>query len=268
MRGWPALLCAMAWANAALAEPDEPIRARLILALKEDSSAKLRALAAKRLGEIESLRADRSVDQALIESLEDQEPLVRSMAARSLGLRSAVIGLPRLTSIANHDGDAVVRDEATRALAMIRAAEAKRIADANRPAPAAHRNTVELGSIAVDGAELTASEVGELEAGVRDLVETTLEPHLPAMFPREDAGYRFDVRVKRNRVKSDRKIEIRCEVSIVILELPSAHLRHATQAVASGSSKSRGPRQISSLEARVAAEATQAAMKEALALLQ
>lgn len=265
MRGAPTLLLGVLWATAAIAGPEEPIRARLILALREDSSVKLRALAAKRLSEIAPDRLDRTIDDALVLGLDDPAPLVRSMAARSLGVRLATSGVPRLGAIVTQDGDPVVRDEAQRSLLAIRAAQT-RVPTVAPPAPQ-RRRTVELGTIAVDGAELTAPELGELESGVRDLLETQMEPHLPAMFPREDAGYRFDVRVKRMRVRTDRKIEIRCEVSIVILELPEAHLRHATQAVASGTSKLRGNRQIASLETRVAKEATNAAVKEALAIL-
>ncbi|MBK6690348.1 MAG: HEAT repeat domain-containing protein [Deltaproteobacteria bacterium] len=237
----------------------EPIRARLLEAIAQDPSIKLRALAAKRLGELSPERPDRVVEDALIEALNDHSPLVRAMAARALGERSAQRGRPALMNLAARDSDEVVQDEVSRAIARL-------VPSAPAPVQLERRRTVELGQVELSEGT-TAEEAQALQASLRDLVETQLEPHLPALFPREDPGYRLNVRVRRDRIAGDRGVEIRCEVSVLVVELPNAHLRHAAQARASGTSRGRGPRHLTDLETKVAKEATHVAVREALASL-
>lgn len=240
-------------------EGSETIRARLLEAIAQDPSIKLRALAAKRLGELAPERPDRVAEDALIQALNDGSPLVRAMAARALGERSAQRARPSLSSLAARDSDQVVRTEANRALERL-------VPPAPAPVLPERRRTVELGQVELSEGT-TAEEAQALKASLRDLVETQLEPHLPALFPREDPGYRLNVRVRRDRITGDRGVEIRCEVSVLVVELPNAHLRHAAQARASGTSRTRGSRHLTDLETKVAKEATHVAVKEALASL-
>lgn len=261
-RGW-LLLVSVMLATPAWADPSaDPIRERLLEALGRDPSIKLRALAAKRLGELAPATADPAVEQALVAALGDDASLVRAMAARALAERHVVTARSTLLRLAHQDADRVVREEAERALARLEPVEPP------APIPAPRRRTVELGRVEfADGESPDPAETESLASSLRDVVETQLEPHLPAIFPREDPGYRLNVRVRRDRVKKERGVEIRCEVSVVVLELPSSHLRHAAQARASGTTATRGARHLSDLEAKVAKEATHVAVREALASL-
>lgn len=237
----------------------EAIRSRLLEAIAQDPSIKLRALAAKRLGELTPDHPDPVVEDALIRALDDPSPLVRAMAARALGERTAQRARPSLLRLIGRESDQVVKDEVTRAVERL-------VPPAPAPAPFERRRTVELGQVELSEGT-TAAEAQLLQASLRDLVETQLEPHLPALFPREDPGYRLNVRVRRDRISGDRGVEIRCEVSVLVVELPNAHLRHAAQARASGTSRGRGSRHLNDLETKVAKEATHVAVKEALASL-
>src|SRR5689334_4144824 len=97
-------MCVDTYAYAADAEMDARIT-RLASLLRTDSSFKVRAYAARQLGALSSLGAkhDARVIAALIDGLSDRDPVVRALAADSIGRHDASELLQSLEKLGRSD---------------------------------------------------------------------------------------------------------------------------------------------------------------------
>lgn len=234
--------------------------------VKEDRSFKIRALAAKKLGELAQAgaRGDRRIVSALIACLEDDNGIVRGMCVRALSRHRALSAVGRLTYVARFDPEDAVKNAAEDAIA-----ELKRQASLHRRRPK-HRPrkrgpvTVAVGRVDVeDSPNLSRQIANLLRQTVRDAVEDQIEPHKPAIFPREDPDLRLDVTIARK--VADGSGDLQVEVRVVLMQMPEAHLRHASRALAR-TKQGRAHASVA-LEKKLALKAVSRAVSDALALV-
>ncbi len=103
---------------------------------------------------------------------------------------------------------------------------------------------------------------------IKDAIDDLIEPRRPALWPREDPDVRIDITLVRSEDSSPRVHNIRYEARVVVVELPGANLRHASNATATVHAKGRPQEsQLKRLEKELALKATTRAVSEALALL-
>jgi hypothetical protein len=228
--------------------------------LRTDPAFKIRVLAARKLGD---LRPGTGPDQAqageaLRYGLGDPHPMVRAMAARSLARLRVEAARPELLRLAAHDPAAAVRREAQRAAAAL-------VDRAPRPAAAPTRPPrIALGTVSVrPDPHLEQDRQAALTARISDAVEDRLDPHRPALFPRESADYRLDVVVTR-QAGGPGGGEVAFEVRVVLVSMPQAHLRHSARAVARGHAERARRARRAVLEEEVALSAVAAAVDEAV----
>ncbi len=242
---------ATAWAGNLRARIDN-----LGLKLQTDRSYKIRLLAARKLGRLSegSAHANPRAVRALMLGLEDRNPLVRAMSAKGLGGHHAADASAVLKQLARHDPARAVRQQARKA--------AKRIKAPPRVAlkPQARPLGITLGTISVrDGPLLDSRRAAALQTRLSRAVRRRILAHRTRSTGRAAPELRIDVRIER---QATRRAEVRFEVRVVLLELPTAHLRHAAKAVAHA--KPRG-NEASGLEERVALEAVNRAVDDVLA---
>lgn len=252
-------ICVDTCAYAADAEMEARI-SRLASLLRTDSSFKVRAYAARQLGLISGLGAkhDPRVIAALVDGLSDRDPVVRALAADSIGRHDAAELMQSLEKLARTDENDLVRQATSSAIARLRHVV---VAD-QREAPRAKRlQRVELGRVQLDGG-------APLQQAITDAIEELIEPHRPAMFPREDPDVRLELVITRAPSKLDAQgVGLAFEAHCVLVELPGARLRRASNATASAHTTKRGSSAIASLEKELALKAATRAVTEALAML-
>lgn len=257
-----AIVCAGApAAYAADAEMDARI-ARLSALLRNDSSFKVRAYAARQLGALSAIggKKDPRAIAALNDGLRDEDPVVRAVAADALGKHDAADALQMLEKLAKADENELVRRAAASTIARLRQIASPRD-ETSAPRPRrVHR--VELGTVELEGTAF-------LVAAVTDAIEALIEPHRPAMFPRESPDVRLEVRVTRVQAKPPPAggVGLAFEAHCVLVDLPGAQLRRASNATASAHTTKRGSSAIASLEKELALKAATRAVTEALAML-
>lgn len=248
-------------------DPQTQVRIeRLARIVAKDSSFKIRALAARRLGGL--ARSGDTTNTIAIGALtrctRDDNEVVRGVCVKALGDAKASSALTLLDRIALTDRSRAVRDAASASADRIRA---------NQPRPRlvatkrTRRLTVALGRVELDqDPSVEATLQDELLRVIRSAIEDRIEPHRPAVMPRESPDLRIDVIVQR--VSSDPAArEIRFEARVVIIELPGANLRHASQAIATTRGSRRKGKKRVELEERIALQAVNRAVDEALVTL-
>jgi hypothetical protein len=236
---------------------------KFCLLLKKDPSFKIRALSAKKLSGLanEGAASDPRVIDALTSCLADDNALVRGICIKGLVKHRAHGAVGRLTYLARFDSEDAVKNAAEDAIA-----ELKRQASL-RPRAPDHRPrkdgpvTVSIGRVEVEPAPGLSTQVATLlQQIVRDSIEDQIEPHKPAIFPREDPDLRLDVTIAC-RVAEGQNLQV--EVRVVLVEIPGAHLRHASRAMARTNAKKRSKQ----LERDLAIKAASRAVSDALALV-
>jgi HEAT repeat protein len=230
--------------------------------LASDASFKIRAVAAQKLTTLadEDGLGDPRIVAALTHGLTDDSAIVRGVCVKGLAKHHALGAIGRLTYLAKFDPDDSVQMAAEDSIEAI-----KRMASV-RAKPPEHRPrksgpiTVEIGRVDVEPSPgLTTQVADSLRSTVRDAVEDQIEPHKPAIFPREDPDLRMDVTVARSRHGNDIQVEVR----VTLVQLPDANLRHASRALARTKTKS-AP---TSLDRKLALEAVTRAVSDALAMV-
>jgi HEAT repeat protein len=239
--------------------PHDARLAKLCDLLAHDTSFKVRASAAQRLGNLTLGSADdeRAAARALIEALSDRNEIVRGVAAHAIGQRNVKDARVWLVQLRDHDDNDFVRQSANAAI--------KTLAGEIAPAPKISRKKpqkVELGRVNV-----AHGSPGILDA-IKDAIDDLIEPHRPALWPREDADVRIDVTIVRSEDSSSREHNIRYEARVILVQLPGANLRHASNATATVRARgANAVQQLKALEKEVALKATTRAVSEALAML-
>ncbi len=232
--------------------------------LRTDHSFKIRALSAKKLGELDDASAQGlpKIVAALTDGLVDDNALVRGLCIKGLVRHRALGAVGRLTYLARFDPEDAVKNAAEDAIA-----ELKRQASLH-PRDPEHRPrkhgpvTLSIGSVQVEPTpELSRHVADLLKAIVRDAVEDQIEPHKPAIFPREDPDLRLDVTIACS-ITSEQNLQV--EVRVVLVQLPDAHLRHASRAMAR---TKHDKRRSNELERQLALKAASRAVSDALALV-
>jgi hypothetical protein len=232
--------------------------------LRNDPSYKIRALSAKKISSManEGARGDRRLIEALTACLVDDNALVRGICVKGLVKHGAHGSVGRLTYLARFDTEDAVKNAAEDAIA-----ELKRQATVRDEEPA-HRPrrggpiTVSMGRVEVENAPGLSTQVaGALKQTVLDAVEDQIEPHKPAIFPREDPDLRMDVTVA-TRVTPDQQLQV--EVRVILVQLPGKHLRHASRALARTKNDKRRSKE---LEHDLALKAASRAVSDAMAMV-
>lgn len=244
---------------ASAADPEDRLQ-RLARILADDSSFKIRALAAQRLGATlqPGRHANAAAVRALTEGLEDDHAVVRGVCAQALGGHEDRRTLARLERIATDDTVRTVRVAAKKSADRIR----QRL-DAKRAIVRGHeRVTIELGRVVLER-EGDTEQPEVLARAIRNAIEDRIEPHRPAMMPRESPDIRIDVVVARVTSAPGER-EIRFEARVVLIELPGSNLRHASLATASMKATRRRGKKRAELEERLALQAVNRAVDEAL----
>lgn len=246
----------------------EDLRARIdkfSRLLREDTSFRIRALSAKKLTGMadEGARGDRRVVDALTACLADDVALVRALCIKGLVKHRSSASVGKLTYLARFDPEDAVKNAAEDAIAELkRQATVARTEPQHRPRKAGPM-TVSVGRVEFESAPGVSTQVASLlKKIVRDAVEDQIEPHKPAIFPREDPDLRMDVTI------AYRQAEGQLEVRVTLVQLPGAHLRHASRAMArtKGGTK-KGSSAPSELERQLALKAASRAVSDALALV-
>jgi hypothetical protein len=241
-------------AHAADADTEARI-SRLAALLATDASFKVRAYAARQLGTFASIGAKKhpEITRALSAALRDTDPIVRAIAADALGKHEATSAIKDLEKLARTDESDVVRRSSAEALKRLQQnTEVVPVVETSMPRMR-RAQRVELGRVELDAGS-------PLLGAITDAVEALIEPHRPAMFPRESPDVRFEVVVKR-------VAPLVFEARVLVMQLPGAHLRQASNAKASAKTTSRSARAISKIERELALTATTRAVTEALAML-
>lgn len=255
-----AMITALAVVVVPLAAQD---RAVLIRTLATASDFRLRAQAAIALG----ASGDANVAPHLVRALRDTNPAVRSVAASSLGRVASRDALPPLRA-ALRDSSASVRAQAQRAIAAIEArprATATTPATATAPPPMGVYPPITMApaaaAIAWDAVRWVVT-LGRLEnrsalarPEVAQLFRSEVERHLRAQrgvavvadsaahdasVTREIARRRLPkVRLEGNVNRVDRRaatsaLEVRCEVSLVVMDEPARIVRGMLNGAATG----------------------------------
>ncbi len=240
------------------ADPEDRIE-RLARILEDDSSFKIRALAAQRLGGTleRGRRPNATAVRALVAGLEDTNEVVRGVCAQALGDHEDRRTLARLERLATDDTSRTVRVAARKAADRIK----QRLETMRSIAVGRGRVTIELGRVVLER-EGDTEQPRDLAQAIRNAIEDRIEPHRPAMMPRESPDIRIDVVVARV-ISAPGAKEIGFEARVVLIELPGSNLRHAALATASTKSSRRGKKRAE-LEERLALQAVHRAVDEAL----
>jgi hypothetical protein len=252
----------------------------LVRLLADSSSFRVRARAALALGGT----ADPGVSGALERALRDSHPLVRASAARALGnvgTRRSVVPLRGAAS----DRTREVSDQAKLALRSIAAREAISLAVPQSPGPVARtterasldrvRYVLVVGEMrppATGGSpQLTAMLAQQLTDALREL------PHV-AVFSlaqmtqtvadeierRRLPAFRIDGNLNRaDTARSLDALDMRCEVSFLLMDEPDRTLRSMLRGAASASEQPRGPRELQ--QPRLVEKTLRGAVRSALA---
>jgi hypothetical protein len=251
----------------------------LVRLLADSSSFRVRARAALALGST----ADTGVSGALERALRDSHPLVRASAARALGTvgtRRSVVPLRTAAS----DGTREVSDQAKLALRSIAAREAISLA-VPQAAPAVRSNqrasldrvryVLVVGEMrpptSGGSPQLTAMLGQQLADALREL------PHV-AVFSlaqmtqtiadeierRRLPAFRIDANLNRaETARSLDALDMRCEVSLLLMDEPDRTLRSMLKGAASASEQPRGPRELQ--QPRLVEKTMRGAVRSALA---
>lgn len=241
---------------------------------RSDPSFKVRASAARRLGDLSERGAKNhpTVLLALSEALSDKDPIVRAVAAHALAAHGSPSMLAHLDRVRDRDTSELVRSAASKAAETIRATHREAPDRAEKTRRHVHR--VELGRVLfAPGAPVSPRSrpdtSPDLLEAIRSTVDDLLEPHRPAIFPREEAEVRLDLTVyrieERNRARSR---SISYEARVLLIQLPGSNLRHASNAKATTRTSNRSEREIRAIERDLALKATTRAVTEALAMLE
>jgi hypothetical protein len=234
--------------------------------LKSDPSFKVRATAARQLGTVKGLSQEdeRRTLRALKDALKDDADIVRGFAAHAIGQRGGRELIGELTTLAQSDQNEFVRTAASNAIDAIKRAPKRALIAGLSGADSGRKKTqkVELGQVRL----ADSINAGLLLDAIKDTIEDLIEPHRPAMWPREDPDVRMDITIVRidDSAKANR---ISYEARVTIVQLPGANLRHASNAKATVRMVPRAPNKKRELEKDLALKATTRAVSEALALL-
>ena len=253
--GWIAIALLF---GASTAHAGEKEIARAIARLATDDSFKVRLMSARTLSRTaaEGHKGSRRVVVALERALSDPHHLVRASAAQALAIHSVESSRPTLERMAFDDPHRFGRRAAARALERLDRYKATRVP---RPA-AAPPMRVELGAVHAPST-LPPDVADRLTAIASAHAEDLLEPHRPAIFPRERAVLRLDLHVSRQIGGAPRY-----EVKALLVALPGAQLRHVSTAVAKADRASRGAKKQAELEAVVLRRAVERAVGDVLSL--
>ncbi len=231
---------------------------RLARILRDDSSFKIRALAAKRLGAL--LERDRHPNKtavrALVDGLADDNEFVRGVCAHALAGHVDRGTKSRLERVATDDSSRAVRVAARKSADRI----GKHLELRRSIAREGRRVKIELGRVEL---ARDPSTNADLVHAIRNAIEDRIEPHRPAIMPRESANVRIDVIVARVTSEPG-AAQIGFEARVVLIELPGANLRHASIATASTKGSRRRGKKREELEQRLALQAVNRAVDEAL----
>jgi len=233
--------------------------------LRSGKSFKIRTYAAQKLGKLalQGKRGQPQVIRSLRKGLSDDHALVRGAAARGLGRHRARSALSELSFLAKRDGNRFVRQKAATAIKNIRKSMAAQSEFATRRKNTKGRPmTVEIGKVELGRSTgLSVHNKRRLAQRVKDSAEDQIEPHKPAIFPREKADYRISMHIQRR--SGGRSSEVSYEAKVVLTQLPSGNLRHASSAVATAKVR----RKTASAEEKVALKASGRAISDALDML-
>jgi hypothetical protein len=251
--------------------------------LKDDPSFKVRASAARQLGNVTQLSSqdERLATNALRKALFDDAVVVRGFAAHAIGQRGARELIGELQALRLRDDNEFVRTAASNAIDTLksgsRSMSGRRGTSAGSaelsPADRASRKKqkVELGQVRFAAGPSTRwgylnQPGGVLIDAVKNAIEDLIEPRRPAMWPREDPDVRLDVYVVRSEDSTSAK-RISYEARVTVVALPGANLRHASNARATINMTHNAQLKIHEIEKDLALKATTRAVSEALALL-
>jgi hypothetical protein len=232
--------------------------------LRNDPAFKIRALAAKKLSGLadEGARSDPRIIDALTACLTDDNAVVRGLCIKGLVKHRSHASVGKLTYLARFDPEDAVKNAAEDGIA-----ELKRQASLH-PREPEHRPrkagplTLSIGKVEIDPSPGLSTQVASLlKQIVRDSIEDQIEPHKPAIFPREDPDLRLDVAIGCHLTDGQ---NLQVEVRVTLVEIPGAHLRHASRAMArTKNTKTRSK----DLERQLAVKAASRAVSDALALV-
>ncbi len=192
--------------------------------------------------------------QALQDCLLDPHPLVRGVCASGLGAQNAWTARAHLSKMASEDRQPYPKAMASKALRRL------------QPPSRAQAPRLKMGRVQMSAsASLSGQRHAELEQRASNAIEDRIEPYRPALFPREQADLQIDVNITRRGAPSGpRGQSLRFEVRVLLVEVPGAQLRHASEAVASMRSTRR---QSHNAEAKLMLRAVDRAVQEALSLV-
>ena len=232
--------------------------------LRNDPSFKIRALSAKKLATLadQGARSDPRIIGALTSCLTDDNAVVRGLCIKGLVKHRSHASVGKLTYLARFDPEDAVKNAAEDAIA-----ELKRQASL-RPREPQHRPrktgplTLSVGKVEVEQTPGLSTQVADLlRQIVRDSIEDQIEPHKPAIFPREDPDLRLDVAIACHLTDGQ---NLQVEVRVTLVEIPGAHLRHASRAMARTKN---AKKRSKDLERQLAVKAASRAVSDALALV-
>ena len=277
--GWSLWLALLGAPLSHAAANDHTVLERLV---QESSSFRVRARAAIALGSTD----DPGVSGALERALRDPHPLVRASAARSLGNVGTRRSVSALRAAAS-DGTAEVSAQAKLALREIAAREAISLAVPQAPVTASRvqerasldrvRYVLVVGemrppsSSGASGPQLSGMLGQQLTEALRELPQVAVFSlaQMTQTVADEIARRRLPAfRLDGNLVRADSgrtpdALDMRCEVSLLLMDEPDRPLRSMLRGAASASEQPRGPRELQ--QPRLAEKTLRGAVRSALA---
>jgi hypothetical protein len=251
---WLVLLCAPLSHAAA---DDHGVLVRL---LADSSSFRVRARAALALGST----ADAGVAGPLEQALRDSHPLVRASAARALGNVGSRRSVAPLRAAAS-DGTREVSDQAKLALRSIAAREAISLAVPQSVQPARMNERASLDRVRYvlvvgemrppptgGSPQLTAMLSQQLTDALRELPQVAVfslaqmtQTVADEIERRRLPAFRIDANLNRaDASRTPDALDMRCEVSLLLMDEPDRTLRSMLRGAASASEQPRGPREL------------------------
>ena len=275
--GWSLWLALLSAPLSYAAADDHTVLERLV---QESSSFRVRARAAIALGST----SDPSVSGALERALRDPHPLVRAAAARGLGIVGTRRSVSALRAAAS-DGTAEVSAQAKLALREIAAREAITLAvpqDATpaRVQPRASLDRVRYVLVVGDmrspnsgsaSPQLSGMLAQQLTEALRELPQVAVfslaqmtQTVADEIVRRRLPAFRLDGNLTRaDAARTPDALDMRCEVSLLLMDEPDRTLRSMLRGAASASEQPRGPRELQ--QPKLAEKTMRGAVRSALA---
>ncbi|HMI91783.1 MAG TPA: HEAT repeat domain-containing protein [Polyangiales bacterium] len=252
----------------------------LVRLLTDSSSFRVRARAALALGST----ADAGVSGPLEQALHDAHPLVRASAARALGNVGTRRSVSPLRAAAS-DRTPEVSDQAKLALRSIAAREAISLAVPQQSVSAARANerasldrvryvlvVGEMRPPSTGGSpQLTGMLAQQLTEALRELPQVAVfslaqmtQTVADEIERRRLPAFRIDANlVRADAARSLDALDMRCEVSLLLMDEPDRTLRSMLRGAASASEQPRGPRELQ--QPRLVEKTLRGAVRSALA---